>query len=121
MEPTEPIETVPQVQVPRYSRAISWLGGATFGRRRKTETESPRSNLDGYLLAIIQAAFVGNFMLMSHFGPRFCIAVSMALLTLGGLWLRRFRTTTTSLFRWAAYVTLAMQAFLFLPQYIRAL
>jgi hypothetical protein len=115
----ESIQTAKETKTPRYSRAVSWLGGASFGRAPKRETpETPHALYGTAPLIFLDAALVATFALRNVIGPWPCIAAAAGIIFLSVLWLRRFNDTTVPFFRWAACAVLTIQLFLFLPIYV---
>jgi hypothetical protein len=125
MDPIEPIE-IPQTsakpKVPRMTRSIPWLGGASFGRSKRREKPESAPELRGaWSLVLIQVGLVVVPETRYLMDERICLALSTVLLVLCGLWLKRYYKTTTPFLRVAAAAMIAMQLLLILPLYIFAI
>jgi len=115
----ESTQTAREVKTPPYTRAVSWLGGASFGRSPRREPLKTPHELYGTVpLILLDTALVATFALRSVLGPWLCIAAALGIIVCSAIWLRRFNDTTIPFFRWAAASVLTIQLLLFLPIYI---
>jgi hypothetical protein len=94
----------------KWSRRISWLGGAYFGRRsREVIGGRPLFGSAGtWQIFLLDAAMVAISFLQEALGPRPTLAAAGCVSGLTVLWLRRYGATTQPTYRWIARVLVAL-------------
>jgi hypothetical protein len=112
----EPTEISKKTTIPPFSRAIPWLGGASFGRSQRPGTPASAPAYGSTSLILLNAAVLAVCSARTILGAPVCIAAGVVLLICSAVWLKRYHATTHPFFRWSAYGTLAMQV-LFLTMY----
>jgi hypothetical protein len=116
MDPVEPTRTCTPAHVPRHTRKIPWLGGALFGRSAKRAAPPSARLPEGMLsLAVLLTALALYFPFYSFLGPTLSRVISVSLIILGLVWIKRYHRTTSRFLLGSACAAVLLEILVTIP------